>query len=202
MPAPPQPGLSLEDCLFGSCVLGLADYVHAVRHEPRTQSLIRFATWLGVFACGLGITLMSTGRSATGLGVFVFGVLCFAAHNAPEQIAQRWFQRTPRQARHVKYTLSSHGLIVASDAARQLYPWTSLQGFSQAPEVFLVWVSARLFLVVPRRAFQADELPRVVERFAQLVGAPPALPRFWSWLGVAVLVAAGALLLWNRLAPR
>jgi hypothetical protein len=197
-----RPGLDLDDCCFGSCNLVLSDFSHAVRHEPRTQKLLRWATLLGAVATPLGIWLMTTRAFGAGLAVFLVGIACFAAHNAPDQAAARWFAKTPRQARSVRYTLNATGLIVVSDAARQAYSWRSLEGYHQAPEVFLLWVSSRSFLVVPKRAFEQQALPRIAERFERELGAPPELPRFWSWLALVVVAAVALLAVWNRLAPR
>jgi hypothetical protein len=198
----PRPGLDLSDHCFGSCELSLADFTHAIRHEPRTRLLLRCASALGAVTLPLGVWLMTTPRFGTGLAVFVLGIACFAAHNAPEQAAARWFSKTPRQARSVRYTLSSSGLIVVSDAARQAYPWRALEGYHQAPEVFLVWVSLRSFLIVPKRAFERQQLPQIAARFERELGAPPQLPRFWLWLGLAIALALALLVAWNRLDPR
>jgi len=93
-------------------------------------------------------------------------------------------------------------LIIASEASHELHEWSALQGYQEVPDSFLIWVSAKLFLIVPKRAFAAADLARVTERLEQRLGAPPALPRFWSWLGLAVLGALLGLALWNRLSPR
>jgi hypothetical protein len=198
----PRPGLDLEDHCFGSCDLSLADFTHAIRHEPRTRVLLRSANALGVVATPLGVWLMTTPRFGTGLAVFVLGIACFAAHNAPDQAAARWFSKTPRAARSVRYTLSGSGFIVVSDAARQAYPWRALWGYHQAPEAFLLWVSSRSFLIVPKRAFESQQLPRIAARLEREVGAPPELPRFWAWLGLALALGLALLWLWNQLDPR
>jgi hypothetical protein len=196
------PGWDLGACVFGSSRLELADFVHAVRHEPRTMRLIRWATAVGLLACLLGLLLLRTALRRSGWLLLGLGVLCFAAHDAPEQIARRWFARTPQQARNLRYTLNPQGLIVASDVTRQLYAWPDLYGFQPVPEALLVWVSAHLFLIIPKRAFSFDDLPRAIQEFERRVGAPPPLPRFWSWLLLAIALAVLLLALWNRFDPR
>jgi hypothetical protein len=197
-----RPRLDLEDCSFGSCTLSLDDFTHAIRHEPRTRLTLRWACVAGAVSLPLGVWLMTTPAFGWGLGSFVLGVACFAAYNFPEQAAARWFAKTPREARSVRYTLSAAGLIVVSDAAHQSHAWRSLEGFYEAPAVFLVWVSSRSFLIVPKRAFAPEQLPRIAARFESEVGAPPALPPFWSWLALAIVLALTCLALWNHLAPR
>ena len=193
---------ALDDAVFGQCRLGLEDFACAVRQEPRTRLLVTVALWLGGAGFGAGVFLISKGHARAGAVLTVLGLALFAAYNVPDQIARRWFARTPPAARLVKFTLGAQGLIVASDAARELHPWQRLYGYQQVPDCFLIWVSAKLFVILPKRAFAAADLPRISERLEQRLGAPPALPRFWGWLGLALLLAALLLTLWNRLSPR
>lgn len=203
MPEPARPGFEFADCIFGKGVLGLGDFVHAIRSEPRTRSLIRTATVVAVVSCASGLWLMNGPRVMAGLGLVAFGLTCFAAHQAPDHIAQRWFAKTPAAARSVRYTLSPRALIVTSDVSQQAYGWRSIVGYYEAPEVLLIWVSVQLFLIVPKRAFSSDDLPRVLaELQRQELGGPPPQPRFWSWLLLAAALGALGLMLWNRLSPR
>lgn len=202
MPFPARPGWDLSECLFGACRLELTDFTHAIRHEPRTQQLIQLATGIGAAACLAGMWVMTTPNYRSGVLLFGIGVVFFAAHNAPDHIAQRWFAKTPRGARDLRYTLNPQGLIVASELSQQSYAWPALQGYKQAPDSLLVWVSGQLFVIIPKRAFKPLELPRVIERFEREVGAPPVLPRFWSWLLLGIVLTLGGLWLWNWLAPR
>lgn len=203
MPEPARPGFEFADCIFGKGVLGIDDFVHAIRNEPRTRRLVRAATVLAVASCALGLWLSSGRRPLAGIGLVVFGLGCFAAHQAPDHIAQRWFAKTPAAARSVRYTLNPRALIVTSDVSQQAYAWRSIVGYHEAPEVLLIWVSAQLFLIVPKRAFSSDDLPRVLaELQRQELGGPPELPRFWSWLLLTAALGAIGLMLWNQLSPR
>jgi hypothetical protein len=193
---------ALDDAVFGHCRLGLEDFARAVRQEPRTRRLVTVALWLGGAGFGAGVFLISRGHTRVGAVVTVLGLALFAAYNVPDQIARRWFARTPSAARLVKFTLGAQGLIVASEVSRELHEWDRLYGYQQVADSFLIWVSAKLFVILPKRAFAEADLPRVSKRLEQRLGAPPALPRFWPWFGLAVLVGALLLTLWNRLSPR
>jgi hypothetical protein len=193
---------ALDDAVFGHCRLGLEDFARAVRQEPRTRLLVTVALWLGGAGFAAGVLLISRGHARVGAVVTALGLLLFAAYNVPDQIARRWFARTPPAARLVQFTLGAQGLIIASEASRELLPWERLYGYQQVPGSFLIWVSAKLFVILPKRAFAEADVPRVSERLEQRLGAPPALPRFWPWFGLAVLLAALLLTLWNRLSPR
>ena len=191
-----------EEPVFGHCRLGLEDFAHAIRHEPRTLALMRLSMGCGVAAAVAGAGLTRTSHARAGWVLLGLGLACFAAYHLPDRIAQRWFARTPPGARLVKYTLGAQGLIVASELSRELHPWSKLEGFRQVPDSFLIWVSSKLFVIVPKRAFSPADLPRVVAQLEQRIGAPPALPRFWSTLGIAIVLAAAGLGLWNWLSPR
>jgi hypothetical protein len=199
---PRTPRLDLDDCSFGVCTLTLGDFAHAIRHEPRTRTLLRWATLIGALGTALGIWLMTTPDVVPGVGALVVGLSCFAAHNAPDQAASRWFQKTPRAARSLRYTVNPDALIVVSDVSRGVYQFRSLEGYFQAPESFLLWVNSRSFLILPKRAFKPEDVPRVAERFEREVGAAPELPPYWTWLLLSGGLALGLLWLWNRLSPR
>jgi hypothetical protein len=196
------PSLVLEDCHFGQCELVVADFIHAIRHEPRTRTLIRWATWAGSALVPLGAWLLTTPRTLLGGVLLACGIACFATHNAPEHAGTRWFQRVPRQARSARFTVNSRALIVVSDLAPRAYPWRDLQGFLETPQALLVWVDDRTFLIVPKRAFNGRDLPRVIDRLARELGAPPDLPRYWSWLLAATGLVMVLLWLWNHFDPR
>jgi hypothetical protein len=204
MPSDPTPGArwALDDAVFGECRLGLDDFANAVRQEPRTRLLVRLATALGALALPAGLWLISRGQARLGALGCGLGLLGFAAYHLPDQIARRWFAHTPPAARQVKYTLGTLGLIIASELSRELHDYRRLYGYQQVPDSFLIWTTARLFVIVPKRAFAPGDLPRVSARLEQQLGAPPLLPPFWRWLALAVLLAALLLALWNRLAPR
>jgi hypothetical protein len=201
-PTSAQARWALDDALFGQCRLGLEDFARAVRQEPRTRRLVTLAMASGAGGVGVGAWLIASAHGRLGALVCGLGLACFAAYHLPDQIARRWFARTPPAARLVKYTLGSQGLIVASEAARELYEWHRLYGYQQVPDSFLIWVSSRLFLIVPKRAFGSADLARVSQQLEQRLGAPPRLPRFWSWLALASVLAALGLALWNHLSPR
>lgn len=201
--APPPPTRwALDDAVFGECRLGLDDFTRAVQQEPRTRLLIQLATALGALALPAGLWLLSSGRRRLGALSCGLGLLGFAAYQLPEQIARRWFARTPPAARQVKYTLNAQGLIITSELSRELHGYAQLYGYQQVPDSFLIWVSASLFVILPKRAFAAEDVPRIQTRLEHSLGAPPRLPPFWRWLALAALLAGLLLGLWNQLSPR
>ena len=114
----------------------------------------------------------------------------------------RWYRKTPPAARLMRYTLNAEALIVSTDIGSRAYPWTSLLGQHQSPESFLVWIDARSFLILPKRAFEPDELPRVAARLQRELGGPPPLSWFWALLLVSIALILALLWLWNRIDPR
>lgn len=193
---------SWDGCHFGECELELADFEDAVRQEPRTRALTRTCTTLGAAACCGGVYLLTTPHFAAGCLTLSLGVALGMSERAADHAARRWFARTPPAERHLRFTLGPHGLIVAGRQSRVLHPWPSLYAFHPTRRSLLVWVSPRLFLVLPRRAFRTSELPAITRNFEQRVGSPPQTPRFLAWLGLTLALAGLLLWTWNQLAPR
>lgn len=192
----------LGDCLFGRCELVLDDFVVAIRHEPRTRVVLRWATLGGALCTPLGIWLLSASRLWPGVCALALGLACFAAHDAPEHAAARWYRQTPPRARSMRFTLNADALIVTSDLSSRAYGWRSLLGQHQTAEAFLVWIDARAFLILPKRAFQPEELPRVAARLERELGGAPPLSPFWPLLLGCVALIVTLLWLWNWAAPR
>lgn len=201
-PSPPVTPWLPDDAVFGHCRLGLEDFVHAVRHERRTRRWLRVAFAFGVLLSVAGAYAVSEHRRVLGWSLLCMGMATFASHQLPEMIGRRWFEKLPAKARLVKFTLNATGLIVASDLSSELHRWMALQGFEEAPDSFLIWTSEKLFVILPKRAFEADAVERVRARLAREIGAPPELPGFWLWFAAAALLVVLALGLWNWLSPR
>jgi hypothetical protein len=192
----------LDDCHFGQCELVVADFIQAIRHEPSTRRTIRWATYAGAVSIPLGCWSLTTKRTYLGGALLAFGAGCLATHNVPEHAGTRWFQRVPRDARSPRFTVNPQALIVVSDTSPRAYPWRELHGFLETPQALLVWVNHKSFLIVPKRAFNNRDLPRVIDRLGRELGEPPSAAGFWTWLlaGTAVLMAL--LWLWNWFDPR
>ena len=79
--------------------------------QAYTVLLVRIAGLMSVFPILNSRSIPMTIKTAL---VTVLGLALFAAYNVPDQIARRWFARTPPAARLVKFTLGAQGLIVAS----------------------------------------------------------------------------------------
>lgn len=199
---PRRPGFTPDACAFGGCRLTLADYVHAIRHEPRTRAWLRAATIAGAASGALGLFWITTPRVAPGVALLLLCAACFATHDAPAHVATRWLAKTPPEARSLRFTLSPDALLVVSDVSQRAHPWHSLSAFCETPESFLVWLDERSFLILPKRAFEAGDLPRVGAHLERELGPPPLLPPFWRWLLAGAALLLGGLGLWNWLSPR
>ncbi len=191
-----------EAPIFGGCTLVLGDFRQGVQREPAARSLLRAANLLSA-ACLLGaLALYSRGRSGSAVAMGVVGALLLGAHNVIDAVAVRWYQKTPEHARSLRFTLSSSQLIVASGGEVRAYEWRRVHAQVETANLFLVWISPKLFLIVPKRAFEAAELDAVRARLRRSAGSRP--PATFSTYPYALLIAGGllALWLWNTLAPR
>jgi hypothetical protein len=201
-PPAPRHGQPFEDSVFGACLLTLADFSHAIAHEPRTRRFVRLALGLGMCLAGAGVVLLARHRTTQGAALLGLGLFSTLAYNAPEHIAGRWYAKTPPNARAVKYTLNPQGLVMVSDLGKQFQPWAKLQGVSEAPETFMVWLDEKLFVVIPKRAFAPADVERAARLLHARLGEKQRDPRPLVPLWAVALLGVGLLLLWNWLWPR
>jgi hypothetical protein len=198
----PSFGAPFDDSVFGGCLLTLADYTHAIAHEPRTRRFINIALGLGLCLAGLGVALLARHRTLQGAALLLLGLFSTVAHNAPEHIAGRWYAKTPPKARSVKYTLNPQGLVIVSELSKEFQPWVKLQGLSEAPETFMVWLDEKVFVIIPKRAFSGADVARASELLRSRLGEKQRDPRPLIPLWLVALLGLAALLLWNWLWPR
>lgn len=191
-----------DDSVFGACLLTLADFSHAIAHEPRTRRFVRIALGLGLGLAALGVLLLARHRTLQGAVLLGLGLFATVAYNAPEHIAGRWYQRTPPKARAVKYTLSPQGLVIVSELSREFHPWAKLYAVAEAPETFMIWIDEKLFVVIPKRAFAQGDVARASTLLFARLGAKQKDPRPLIPIWLVALLGVAALLLWNWLSPR
>jgi hypothetical protein len=199
---PPRSAPPFDDSVFGACLLTLADFSHAIAHEPRTRRFVRAALGLGLCLAATGVILLARQRTLQGAVLLGLGLFSTVAYNAPEHIASRWYQRTPAKARAVKYTLSPQGLVIVSELSKEFHPWTELHALGEAPDTFMIWIDEKLFVVVPKRAFAPDDVGRASKLLLSRLGEKQRDPRPLLPLWLVAVLGAAALLLWNWLFPR
>lgn len=199
---PPHSAPPFDDSVFGACLLTLADFSHAIAHEPRTRRFVRAALGLGLGLAAIGVLLLARHRTLQGAVLLGLGLFAMVAYNAPEHIAGRWYQRTPPKARAVKYTVGPQGLVIVSELSKEFHPWNKLHAVGEAPDTFMIWLDEKLFVVVPKRAFAPDDVARVSKLLLSRLGAKQREPRPLLPLWLVAVLGAAALLLWNWLFPR
>jgi hypothetical protein len=197
-----RPSQPFEDSVFGGCLLTLADFSHAISHEPRTRRFVQLALAFGLCLGGAGIVLLSRHRTIPGVTLLGLGLFAMLAYNAPEHIAARWYEKTPPNARAVKYTLNPQGLVIVSDVGKQFQPWLKMQGVTEAPDTFMIWLDEKLFVVIPKRAFAAADIERAARLLCSRLGEKQHAPRPLVPLWLVALLGLLLLVLWNWLYPR
>ena len=78
----------------------------------------------------------------------------------------RWdFRRHPSLAREYRLRADDNGLELVSDVNQGGGKWASYTAFRETPNLFVFYCGARMFFMVPKRAFngaQLDEFRRLV----------------------------------------
>jgi YcxB-like protein len=204
MAEPPdtRSGAPFDDSVFGACLLTLADFSHAIAHEPRTRRFVQIGLGIGLCLGGGGVVLLARHRTLQGGALLALGLFAMLAYNAPEHIAGRWYAKTPPKARALKYTLNPQGLVVVSELSLEFHPWVKLYGLSEAPETFMVWLDEKVFIVLPKRAFAAGDVERARALLRSRLGEKQRSPRPLVPLWLVALLGVAALLVWNWLWPR
>lgn len=71
---------------------------------------------------------------------------------------RRDFERHPNQAREHLLRADEEGIFLASEIGQGSRKWSGYTAFLEATNVFLLFTGARVFQIVPKRAFVPTEL--------------------------------------------
>jgi len=87
------------------------------------------------------------------------------------------FKKQPSLAAPQTFTASSDGIIVKSPLFSGNDAWSMYVSFVESKDMFLLYLSPRMFRMIPKRAFQSDEQ---MQEFRRLVAqhVPPRGPRW------------------------
>ncbi|HTV58409.1 MAG TPA: YcxB family protein [Verrucomicrobiae bacterium] len=117
----------------------------------------------GAFLVAAAIFLFLPGRgkidrpttAAMGLcGVGLLGVYAFY----PDYMAKQKYQTDGRIRREMTVEFSRSGVNARTGETQTESPWKNFAGYAESSGVFLLFLSSRLFLVFPKRAFEPAEI--------------------------------------------
>jgi len=146
------------------CTAG--DYADAQIAHSRTQAIYYAFLTLGLMALVIGITMFPKMGLAVSLPEFVLGAvfLLWPLVFLPVH-AKRDFKKHPHMAGPKLLRVGDEGFGLESDNSSSKSNWSLITRFRETPHVFMLYVGARNFMIVPKRAFSSTEL----DQFCALV---------------------------------
>jgi hypothetical protein len=134
------------------------DYVHGQRAHLKTRAIYYVLLISGPVFVMLGIVLYPLIRLgalpaiAVGFGYLLWPFVFFTG------MAKRDFKKHPNLAGPKLLRASEDGLGIESENSRSENKWPLFTNFRETPRVFLLYVGATRFMIIPKRAFSAAAL--------------------------------------------
>ncbi|MDT0469072.1 YcxB family protein [Streptomyces gibsoniae] len=162
-----------------SYVLQPDELIHARLRMARRRRIIVWAFAIVFLVLGLALTLGrgdhgpdSTGFLCIGVGVMYVLVLTLGTRMAVKKQA-------PRLCKPTQALLTVDRFTIETDLERGEFKWAAITKIRETNEVFLLHPSARLFIVIPKRAFAPEQLTEfsafVADRGAGTPNGAPAV---------------------------
>lgn len=145
------------------------DYIEAQRLFrsvilPRPRRIARqFMQAVGSAFIAVAIFLFFSGRAAANFPAVAALLVCGIGITGvyavfPDFNARRKFRADERIRREMTLDFSPAGLYARSGRMETDSPWKSFAGYAESASVFLLFLSPKLFLVFPKRAFPPSEI--------------------------------------------
>jgi hypothetical protein len=186
------------DVVDGKAVLTERDFVEAWGHVPQFRRAKRAFLWL-LPALGALMILSAANRGGLRWAVMALvpaGITLALGIGALPLLRARWAKRVMRDAApgETTFRFDEAGVQATNSLRRHELKWVGLMQQVETSSSFLICASPRLLLVVPKRAFRADDLQRLRQMLQQRIAAkrqPSRLPRLlllWCAVFIAILV--------------
>jgi hypothetical protein len=143
------------------------DYVEAQRAHARKSSGYYVLLVLGILSVLTGLTIMLRVSLGSGLVVAFGGIFWLSWFPL---FLSRWrikrdFRKHPNLGVPCALVADGDGLKTQSNVTQSQSAWRAYSKFLESPNLFLIYPGARMFFMVPKRAFSSVEL----EEFRRLL---------------------------------
>ncbi|MET0286641.1 MAG: YcxB family protein [Polyangiales bacterium] len=157
--------LDATDTITGHAVLGQSDVDGALKKTGLSRMTRFYTVMLVVGPLFLYFTHRAAGHQpqlsdfapALGYGVLFVGVLYVAQRAA----ARKHLEGKSARDLTMHYELDAGGYTIRSPSTDVRSTWQSVHHFDEAEAAFLIFPSATIQVVVPKRAFAEADVPRV-----------------------------------------
>ncbi|GMU66801.1 MAG: hypothetical protein AMXMBFR36_30750 [Acidobacteriota bacterium] len=149
-----------------SCIVTEADHLAATYTNMRPRPVFKYLGW-GVAALGV-LALAAVLPDVIEAGGFrSFGFWLFAALFAyfplyfgilvPRHV-RRLYRQTKAAGRPTTYSIDDSGLTLQSENGSGSVPWPDFHRWKEGRSCLLLYINQALFIILPKRAFSADQL--------------------------------------------
>jgi YcxB-like protein len=147
--------------------LTVDDYRRAIKASRNRNSFLRWSYRLSqgivILALGVGVTLFAIephNRAIQNLAplyvILMFWILWFLG--TPYLSARSQFRASPSTKTPINFTFTDEGLHFRSKLADSKVDWSAYVNWVEEKAIFAVFPHPRIFIVIPKRAFSADQL--------------------------------------------
>jgi hypothetical protein len=149
--------------------VNLQDFIEGQRLFRRTilpftrrlarQGMMFFGAFLLAAAIFLGVSGQRRGDAPSIFAAALSGAALVALYAFyPDYLARRKFRTDGRVRREMTVEFSAEGVRAESSGIESFSAWKKFEGYAESSRVFLLFLSARHFLLFPKRAFPAAEI--------------------------------------------
>lgn len=134
------------------------DYADAQVAHSKSLALYYAFLVVGVLALVMGIALLPKRGLAVSAPEFIMGAgfILWTLVFLPLH-AKRDFKKQPHMAGTKLVRADDEGLALESDLGKSENKWSLFTKFRETPRVFMLYVGARNFMIIPKRALSAVE---------------------------------------------
>jgi len=147
----------------------LADYSEALKAHYsiyRIYSLIRIT--IGCALIAIGLYLVYTTGNLGGTAFILLGGIWFVLRVLLRPVwIKRDFRKHPDFSRENLLSADQDGLRSSCDVSQFQRSWSAYTKFRETPNLFMLYMGARLFDVIPKRAFVGPQLDEFRELIRQ-----------------------------------
>lgn len=186
----------------GHFVLDVADVRRGLNEGARAlqlRVLFFVAAWFALWT--VSNALKGRGPSAQPLWVPLLGaavaipVLVLGFRRA----ANRALENRTEQERNITWEFDDAGYRIVTPSSETRAAWDTVHRTVEGKTSFLLYPASNVFQIIPKRAFRAEELPRIRELFKTRVTPRPQKSMFSRALLLWILLIVAFLAIWQFL---
>lgn len=183
-------GTGSSDAVVGRVVLDENDIQQALEITPRLKAvliLLPLAVTLG--------TLAMPPRIPTGAILFI----CLPLVRRQRRRAARLvLQGLGNRELDTAFEFTENEVSFVRPAGSARLEWSMFRHFTEVPSAFLLYTNAIVYHVIPKRAFAAEDVPRLRALLSARLTPPPAPPVGWKRIiGLWVVLITLFVVIWQ-----